>query len=390
MRYLLWLKQRAGPKSVTEQQRRKRANRAKRGTRKGFTTGACAAAAARAAMLGLVEGAVPEEIESLLPNGQRVLFKIIESELKGAMAWAAVKKDAGDDPDVTNGAHITASVKGLDNLANEVKLCGGEGVGVITMPGLGLEINSPAINPVPRRNIEENLREVGADLIAAQGVEVTISVPGGEKISKRTLNARLGIIGGISILGTTGIVHPWSTAAFRASVVQGVEVATRQKVPAIVLTTGGRTEKFMMGQLPDLPQASFVQMGDFLKPALDAVVSNGIKKVLIGGMAGKLTKMAQGETITHAGRNPVNTGFVADIAAEVGAPIDICDTIRNGQTARYAAELLGELGLAEAFYQKLAQRVIGTLSDSYPGLFELQVLVCDFEGNYITEMPQNG
>jgi len=364
--------------------------RRKRGNRKGFTTGACAAAAARAAMLGLVTGEVPEAIESLLPNGQRVRFAVLERESHDRQARAVIVKDAGDDPDVTNGAHITATVRLLDGQPEQVSLCGGEGVGTVTMPGLGLELNGPAINPVPRRNIEENVREVGGELIATRGVEVTISVPGGEEMAKRTLNGRLGIKGGISILGTTGIVHPWSTAAFRASVIQGIEVAARQGLDAVVLTTGGRTEKFMMREFPDLPQAAFVQMGDFLKPALDAVVENGIREVYIGGMAGKLTKMAQGETITHAGRNPVDTELVAKIAADAGAPASLCAKIRDGETARYATELLRELGLDTTFYQLLAKQVISTLNASYPDKFTMRVLVCDFEGNRVAEARQHG
>ena len=362
--------------------------RKKRGNRKGFTTGACAAAAARAAMEGLVTGKVPKEIESILPNGQRVRFAVIEGHCDNGQAHAVIIKDAGDDPDVTNKAHITADLS-LSNFHNHFALRGGEGVGRVTMPGLGLEVDGPAINPVPRRNIEENVREVGGALIATRGIEVTISVPGGEKLARRTLNGRLGIKDGISILGTTGIVHPWSTAAFRASVVQGIEVAANQNQPAVVLTTGGRTEKFMMRQLPELKQGAFVQMGDFLKPALDAVVANNITEVIIGGMVGKLTKMAQGETITHAGRNPVNTGLVAEIAAEAGAPKAVCDTIRNGETARYATELLGELGLEKLFYEILAERVIETLSANYPEKFLLRVMVCDFEGNYLAEVSQH-
>jgi len=363
--------------------------RKRRGDRKGYTTGACAAAAARAAMVGLVTGVVPEEVESLLPNGQRVRFAVVEAHSDEDRARAVVIKDAGDDPDVTNKAHITATLS-LPDSPDQFLLRGGEGVGRVTMPGLGLEVDGPAINPVPRRNIEENVREVGGELITAHGIEVTISVPGGEKLARRTLNGRLGIKDGISILGTTGIVHPWSTAAFRASVVQGIEVAANQNQPAVVLTTGGRTEKFMMRQLCELEQGAFVQMGDFLKPALDAVVANGIKEVIIGGMVGKLTKMAQGETITHAGRNPVNTGLVAEIAAEAGAPEAVCEQIRAGETARFATELLAELELERPFYEILARRVIATLSASYPEKFLLRVMVCDFEGNYLAEVSQHG
>lgn len=208
-------------------------------------------------------------------------------------------------------------------------------------------------------------------------------------MARKTLNARLGIVGGISILGTTGIVRPYSTAAFRASVIQGIQVAAGQGRDTVVLTTGGRTEKFVMRELPQLAPASFVQMGDFLRYALDTAVEEGIHHVVIGAMVGKLTKMAQGETITHAGRNAVNTGLLAELAREIGAATDVCADINAAETARYAAERLEELGLSDAFHHALARRVVNTLATRYPYKFTLKVLVCDFEGNKIAAAEGN-
>lgn len=361
----------------------------KRGTRTGFTTGACAAAAARAAALGLVSGTVPDTVECLLPNGDLVAFAVIDGRLENGCAHAVVIKDAGDDPDCTHGAHLTADARPLPGAAGDVRLKGGAGVGTITMAGLGLDVGGPAINPVPRRNIEQNVRAGATPLLANHGIEVTLSVPEGEAMAKKTLNARLGIVGGISILGTTGIVRPYSTAAFRASVVQGIEVAAAQGQDTVVLTTGGRTEKFVMRELSDLAPACFVQMGDFLRYALDTAVEQGIRHVVIGGMVGKLTKMAQGETITHAGRAEVNTGLLAELARDSGAPADVCEDIRRAETARYAAECMAELGLVDAFHHALARRVVQTLAGRYPGRFTLKVLVCDFEGNKIAEAEGN-
>ncbi|OIR06093.1 cobalt-precorrin-6A synthase [mine drainage metagenome] len=360
-----------------------------KGTRKGYTTGACSAAAARAATLGLVVGQVPDEIECQLPNGQMVRFAVMDGYCADGCAHAVVIKDAGDDPDVTDKAHLTADVRRLSAMPDAVLLKGGVGVGLVTMRGLGLEVGGPAINPVPRRNIEENVRAVAGALLDSDGLEVTISVPGGEEMAKRTLNARLGIIGGISILGTTGIVHPYSTAAFRASVIQGIEVAAKQGQDTVVLTTGGRTEKFVMRELPQLAQSCFVQMGDFLKYALDTAASHGIRHLVIGGMVGKLTKMAQGETITHAGRNAVDTDLVADIAAAVGASPEVCAGIRAAETARFGAEQMEQLGLAHEFHLELGRRVINTLAARYPGKFTLRVLICDFEGNKLAEVEQD-
>ena len=363
----------------------------KKGTRKGFTTGACSAAAARAASLGLLEGAVPEVVESQLPNGQLVSFSVSDGFCENGTAHAVVIKDAGDDPDVTNKAALTADVRLLADCPGEVVVKGGDGVGVVTMQGLGLKVNGPAINPVPRKNIEDNVRMVAAPLLETQGLEVTISVPGGVEMAKRTLNARLGILNGISILGTTGIVHPYSTAAFRDSVIQGIQVAANQGQESVVLTTGGRTEKFVIAELPQLAPACFVQMGDFLKYAWDTAHREGIEHVIIGGMVGKLTKMAQGETITHANRNAVNTGLLAELASEIGVPEAVCTDIRAAQTARYAGERIEELGLGREFYQALGRKVISTIMARYENSrFDLTVLVCDFDGNKLAEVAQNG
>jgi cobalt-precorrin-5B (C1)-methyltransferase len=168
-------------------------------------------------------------------------------------------------------------------------------------------------------------------------------------------------------------------------VVQGVHVAGTLPDSVVVLTTGGRTEQFVMAELPHLPEAAFVQMGDFLRYAMAAAVKAGLKRIVIGGMVGKLTKIAQGETITHAGRADVNTGLLADLAAGLGAPAEVCEDIRQAKTARYAGERMDALGLGAAFHTALAQRVIQTLRARYPESFELKVLVCDFEGHKIAE-----
>ncbi len=369
---------------IEKKQRKKK----EKGTRKGFTTGACSAAAARAATLGLVNGEVPDKIECQLPNGQVVNFHVTDGYCNNQSAHAVVIKDAGDDPDCTDKAPLTVDVRIQPEQKGEVILKGGEGVGKITMEGLGLEVGGPAINAVPRKNIEDNVRLAGEKLLKNNGLEVTVSVPGGEAMSKKTLNSRLGIIGGISILGTTGIVNPYSTAAFRDSVIQGIQVAAAQGQDTVVLTTGGRTEKFVIRELPHLAQACFVQMGDFLKYALDTVIKEGIKHVIIGGMVGKLTKMAQGETVTHAGRNAVNTELLAELAESIGVSARICQDIRESAMARYASERMEELGLVSEFYHALGNKVITTLKSRYPSGFDIKVLICDFDGNKLGEVMQ--
>jgi cobalt-precorrin-5B (C1)-methyltransferase len=365
---------------------------AERGTRTGFTTGACSAAAARAAVLGLVHGQVPAEIESLLPNGTRVTFAIHDGGCGDGRAHAMVVKFAGDDPDCTDGAHMTVDLRLLPGEAGVVSYVAGDGVGTVTMKGLGLEVGGPAINPVPRKNIADNLREAAPALLAEHGIEVTISVPDGQVMAKKTTNARLGILGGISILGTTGIVKPYSTAAWRASVVQGVQVAATAGYNLVALTTGGRTETFAMTTLraerPELPSACFVQMGDFLRYALDEVVAQGIELVVMAVMVGKLTKIAQGETITHANRSEVDTDLVAEIARRIGATEEDCAAMAAAETARFGAELMVERGLGDAFHHALAQAAIDTLTapDRYGRAFQLRVLVCDFSGVQVADV----
>lgn len=367
-------------------------DKAPRGTRTGFTTGACSAAAARAAVLGLVHGTVPSEVDSLLPNGDRVRFVVHDGRCAADSAHAMVVKFAGDDPDCTDGAHLTVDLRLLPGQAGVVEYLAGDGVGTVTMPGLGLAVGGPAINPVPRQNIADNLREAAPELLAQHGLAVTISVPGGQEMAKKTTNARLGILGGISILGTTGIVKPYSTAAWRASVVQGIQVAAKLGHGVVALTTGGRTETFAMTELrrerPELPAACFVQMGDFLRYALDEAVAQGIKLVVLGVMVGKLTKIAQGETITHANRAEVDTDLIAAIARQIGASADDCAAIAAAETARFGAELMEERGLGDVFHQALAQAAIATLTapERYGRAFQLRVLVCDFSGNKVADV----
>ena len=367
---------------------RKGDGRRKRGHRSGFTTGACAAAAARAATLALVTGEVPANIVCRLPNGQDENFAVSGGHIDTGMARAVIVKDAGDDPDATNGAHLTADVRRLAQAAGQILLKGGPGVGTVTKEGLGLEVGGPAINPVPRRNIEENVRAVAGELLDHDGLEITISVPGGEEMAKKTLNARLGILGGISILGTTGIVRPYSTAAFRASVVQAIDVAANQGQTGIVFTTGGRSEKFAMRQLPDLDESCFVQMGDFVKAAFQTAVKRKMQNVYVGAMAGKLTKMGQGLAVTHAWKAAIDRDLLADCAREIGAAPDLIEHIRSAETARFAAERLAALGLSVDFHRALARKAIRSLKACYPGPYHLTMLVCDFDGNFIVRVEE--
>jgi cobalt-precorrin-5B (C1)-methyltransferase len=326
--------------------------------RSGWTTGTCSAAAARAATTAPLDQPPPTSVEVVLPAGRRVQFDVARCDVDDARAEAVVVKDAGDDPDVTHGAHLTATVRWRDEPGLQID--GGVGVGVVTKPGLGLEVGGPAINPVPRQMLLQNVGEV-VDL-AQRGVHVVISVPDGEKRAKKTTNARLGIIGGVSILGTTGIVRPFSTASWRASVLQAVDVMAAQGLPTLVLATGGRTEKAAMRLLPDLPEVCFVEVGDFTGAALRQAVSDGLRDVVFVGMAGKLTKLASGVLMTHYTKSTVDLGVLADVTVRVGGDAPLVEAVRGANTARHAYELWESAGLLREAGDVVCARVAAVLT----------------------------
>jgi cobalt-precorrin-5B (C1)-methyltransferase len=221
-------------------------------------------------------------------------------------------------------------------------------------------VGGPAINPVPRQMIRDNVGEV-VDL-GSVGVRVVVSVPDGEQRAKKTTNARLGILGGISILGTTGIVRPFSTASWRASVVQAVAVMAAQGEPTLVLATGGRTEKAAMRLLPDLPDVCFVEVGDFTGAALREAADKGLRDVVFVGMAGKLTKLASGVLMTHYTRSAVDLSVLADVTAEAGGAAELVDDVRGANTARHAYEMWESAGLLRACGDRLCARVADVLT----------------------------
>ena len=326
--------------------------------RSGWTTGTCSAAAARAATTALVTQTVQTSVEVVLPDARVVPFAVERCDVGPSRAEAVVVKDAGDDPDVTHGAHLTATVRWAD--APGVHLEGGVGVGVVTKPGLGLEVGGPAINPVPRQMIRDNVGAV-VDL-AVRGVDVTISVPDGELRARKTTNARLGILGGISILGTTGVVRPFSTESWRASVVQAVSVMAAQGEPTLVLATGGRTEKAAMRMLPDLPEVCFVEVGDFTGAALRQAVDDGLRDVVFVGMAGKLTKLASGVLMTHYTKSKVDTAVLAEVTRELGGDQALVDAVAGANTARHAYELWEAAGVLRPAGDLLCGRVAEVLT----------------------------
>jgi len=351
--------------------------------RTGWTTGTCASAAARAAALHLTTGRPQPWVEVALPSGRRVTFAVERSaQLRPGRMEAVVVKDAGDDPDVTHGSRLTATVSWRPGAAGLV-LHGGVGVGVVTKPGLGLEVGGPAINPVPRSMITQAVGEV-VDTEQC-GVDVTISVPDGELRARKTTNAKLGILGGISILGTTGVVRPFSTASWRASVEQAVSVAAAQRVTGVVLCTGGRTEQGAMALLPQLPPVSFVEVGDFTGAALRRAVEGGIPHVVFVGMAGKLTKLASGVLMTHYTRSKVDTAVLADITRAAGGPSAerLAERVAGANTARHAYELWDGAGLLPAAGGELCRRVAGVLARFTDHRVTAEAAMVDFTGRTV-------
>jgi cobalt-precorrin-5B (C1)-methyltransferase len=350
-----------------------------KGRREGFTTGTAAAAAAKAACLVLLDRGWPETVSVRLPIERVLEIPINTLEWTGAAASAGVVKDAGDDPDVTHGAEIFATARRVPEPG--ILLRGGPGVGVVTRRGLELPVGSPAINPVPQRMIREAVAEVLGCEQPEPGVEVTLSVPGGEELARRTFNGRLGIVGGISILGTTGIVRAMSTAAWRASVLQAIDVAAANSVRHLVLSTGGRTERFAQARYPDLPEMAFVEMGIFTGDCLRRAAERGVGRVSVCAMIGKLSKIAAGKMQTHVAGNQVDCAFLAEVARELGAPPGLAEAVAAANTARHVQELVEAAGFG-VFFARLCELAAGRCFAVAERL-ALEVVLFDFEGRVL-------
>lgn len=345
--------------------------------REGFSTGSCAAAAAKAAAAALLSGAAQSEVTIDLPIGRRVTFAVNACHIEDGRARCSIVKDAGDDPDCTHGAEIFAEVR----LRPEpgIAIDGGEGVARVTKGGLGIEIGRAAITRVPLKMIAES---VGGALAAGGhqgGAEVVIVVPRGVEMAKKTLNERLGLIGGISILGTSGIVKPYSTAAYKVSIVNSIDVAAAEGLTEVVITTGGKSEEYAQRIWSVLPETAFVQMGDWVGFTLGYCRKKRLAKVDIAGMIGKLSKIADGEFYTHARQSKVNLDGLAAIAETAGAAPDVAERIRRANTAREAQEIVLASGV-EGFFDRVAWKV-STNCRAYAGdAFGVETVITDADG----------
>ena len=362
--------------------------------RSGFTTGACATAAAKAALLALLGREVGETVDILFPDGETLSLPVeLRNPCGGAAflrrnqnprgdrgrlprgtlisppgqrmpprhgdsATAVVVKDAGDDPDVTHGREIVACVAFSDEPG--IHFLQGEGVGRVTLPGLGLPIGGPAINRVPRQMMEQNL-----SALYDGGLDVTISVPGGRELAQRTFNPKLGVVDGISIIGTSGIVRPFSNEAFVEAIRREVEVAVAVGSPILVINSGAKSEAFLKARFPDLPPQAFVHYGNFIGETLKIAAELQVPKVVMGIMLGKAVKLAEGHLDTHSKTVVMNKPFLKDVAADAGCSPAAAEAIERLTLAR---ELWKGLGDADArrFFSAILDRCYAACAPVYP------------------------
>ena len=360
----------------------------KRSLRTGYTTGTCAAAATKAALSALVSGNKLPKVNVSLPKDKHIVIDIAWIKFVDERSvTASVIKDGGDDPDVTNGAEIWSTVSLLES-SNKIMIDGGIGVGRVTKPGLGLEIGKAAINPTPLKMINQAIGEIlEKQQKNRYGLAILISVPKGEEIAKRTDNPRLGIIGGISILGTTGIVIPYSTASFAASIRQSIDVSIAMGSDSVILTTGGRSEDFARSIFGNsVADHAYIQIGDFIGFSIKQCAIKKIKKAYVIGFIGKLTKMAMGVKQTHVKGSNVDMNFLATLANRCGANNDLVKKIKLANTARHVGELIDQSGLS-MFYDVLCEEVYNHLSKDSPSDLQIKIILLDFTGKVIGNFP---
>ena len=347
--------------------------------RRGWTTGACATAATKAAYSALLTGEFPDPVSIQLPKGQRPAFALARHELGDGYANAGIIKDAGDDPDVTHLAMVVAEVRPMPP-GNGVSFVAGAGVGTVTLPGLPLEVGEPAINPMPRQMITQVIDEIAETHGGSRDVQVQISVPGGEELAKQTWNPRLGILGGISILGTTGVVIPYSCSAWIHSIHRGIDVARAAGIEHVAGCTGSTSERLVQ-ELYDLSDNAMLDMGDFAGGMLKYLRKHPIPKVTIGGGFAKLSKLAMGFMDLHSGRSQVDHARLAEWMRELGADADTCNAVRTANTANQVLAIAHEAALPIADY--VADRAKQSAEKVARAKVDIEVIVIDRSGTIV-------
>lgn len=345
--------------------------------RSGFTTGACATAGAKAAAIGLLTGRCPKRVTITLPRGETPAFEIVDSSVAGDAARAAVQKDAGDDPDVTHGALVQTEVaRGAPG--SGITFHAGDGVGHVTRPGLPISVGEPAINPVPRQMISAALSDVAEAHGVTADFRVTISVPGGAALAIKTWNPRLGIEGGISILGTTGIVRPFSCAAWIASIHRGIDVARAGGLAHAVGSTGATSERVAQDRF-GLPDHAMLDMGDFAGGLLKYLKRHPIPRLTIAGGFGKLTKLAQGALDLHSSRSQVDFARLAELGDD--------PAIAEANTAMQALEM-GGAPLAAAIAERARATALAAVDQT--DAIAIDVLVVSRDGRAVAAADTHG
>jgi cobalt-precorrin-5B (C1)-methyltransferase len=348
--------------------------------RTGFTTGTSATAAAKAGLLSIINQTKIESVDVKLPKGSFIKIPIQQCKFDKNKSICSVIKDGGDDPDVTHGAEIIVEISFTEKL-NEIEIDGGEGVGIVTKPGLGLELNTAAINPVPKKMIKENLKEILEKHLLKTGIKVIISVPKGRKLGPKTDNPRIGILNGISILGTSGIVIPFSTASYAASIRQNLDVSIAMGNDIVVLTTGGRSEDFAK-KIVDLPEHCFIQMGDFSGYTIQQCARKNIKKAYVVGFIGKLAKMAAGIKQTHVKGSKVDMSFLSELARKCNASEKVIEKIKKANTARHVSEIIIENSVS-GFFDEICNETYQHMRKHSEEKVPIDVILFDFDGNIL-------
>jgi cobalt-precorrin-5B (C1)-methyltransferase len=352
--------------------------------RRGWTTGACATAAAKAAYAALLTGAFPDPVEIGLPGGQRVAFALATTDLKDGAAAAGVVKDAGDDPDVTHGALILATVRN-GAAGSGVQFKAGPGVGTVTLPGLPVPPGEPAINPVPREMMRAAIAEVARAHGGAGDVEIEIAIPHGEELAAKTLNARLGILGGLSILGTTGVVVPYSCAAWIATIHQGIDVARATGVAHVAGATG-RTSEAAVKKLYGLSDSAMIDMGDFVGGMLNYLRKHPVARVTIAGGVAKISKLAQGLLDLHSARGRVEMPALAAVAREAGGSAELAERIASANTSAEAFAFARDERVALG--DEVARRAFNVAAEALAGSgIALDVVIFDRAGELVGRSP---
>jgi cobalt-precorrin-5B (C1)-methyltransferase len=348
--------------------------------RRGWTTGACATAAAKAAYTALLTGVFPDPVEITLPRGQRPSFVLATTRRDADAATAGIVKDAGDDPDVTHGALVLATVR-HGAPGSGVVFRAGAGVGTVTRPGLPIPPGEPAVNPVPRRMMREAIAAVAHAHAAAGDVEIAIAIPDGEKLAARTLNGRLGIVGGLSILGTTGIVVPYSCSSWIQSIRSGIDVARATGLTHVAGATGSTSEAAVQ-KLYGLAEPALIDMGDFVGGMLKYVRTHPLARVTIAGGVAKMTKLAQGLLDLHSKRGAVDLAALAALADTAGGSTELHARIIAANTAAEAFAHAQAEGIALGDAVARAARDVAMQVVEGKGV-AIEVVVFDREGELV-------